>query len=188
MSEISDRRLALFPVLAQMSQVGHIGRTALMKYLYFLQTLRDVPLGYRFTLYSYGPFDSEVLSDLTSAETLGLVESQTVMYPGGFGYQIRPGDKISWIKKRASAFLKEHKPDIKWVSKMFGSMNASELELVSTIIYINREITRKGKRCTMEQLANSVFEVKPHFPKNRILSLAEDLSSKHLIKATRTPA
>ena len=29
------------------------GRTAMMKFAYLLQTLRDVPLGYRFRLYTY---------------------------------------------------------------------------------------------------------------------------------------
>jgi hypothetical protein len=34
-----------------------------MKCLYFLQTVRRVPLGYHFGLYIDGPFDSDVLSD-----------------------------------------------------------------------------------------------------------------------------
>ena len=55
-----------------------LGRTALMKICYLLQTLGDVPLGYHFTLYSYGPFDSDVLADLASAEVLGGVSSRVV--------------------------------------------------------------------------------------------------------------
>jgi len=33
-----------------------------MKMKYFLQELKEVPLGYDFRLSTYGPFDAEVLS------------------------------------------------------------------------------------------------------------------------------
>ena len=63
MSERDKERLSLIPVLAESHPSHHIGRTALMKYMYFLQTLRGVQLGYNFSMYSYGPFDADVLSD-----------------------------------------------------------------------------------------------------------------------------
>ena len=50
-------RLALIPVLAENAPGGQIGRTALMKFAYFLQTLRSVPLGYRFTLIPFSRVD-----------------------------------------------------------------------------------------------------------------------------------
>jgi len=37
-----------------------------MKLLYFLQEWKGVRLNYDFRLYTYGPFESEVLSDLSS--------------------------------------------------------------------------------------------------------------------------
>jgi hypothetical protein len=69
MSSASNERIGLIAYLAKRSPIG---RTALMKYCYFLQALRGVPLGYNFSLYSYGPFDAAVLSDLGDAEALGL--------------------------------------------------------------------------------------------------------------------
>jgi hypothetical protein len=45
-----SNRIALITRLVE--KVPGLGRTALMKYCYFLQTLRRVPLGYSFTLYS----------------------------------------------------------------------------------------------------------------------------------------
>ena len=36
-----------------------------MKCLNFFQTVRRVPLRYHFGLYTYGPLDSDVLSDLS---------------------------------------------------------------------------------------------------------------------------
>src|SRR5579863_9410428 len=99
MADNNEARLALIPALASQSSNGYIGRTALMKYMYFLQVLRKVPLGYRFTLYSYGPFDSDVLADVETAESLGVLESSVVGYSGGYGYQIREGRGAEWLQR-----------------------------------------------------------------------------------------
>ena len=62
-----------------------------MKCLFFLKVLKNVPLPYSFRLYTYGPFDSDVLDDLRYAEALGAVESTLVAYPGGRGYEYQRG-------------------------------------------------------------------------------------------------
>ncbi|HWO33015.1 MAG TPA: hypothetical protein VNO32_29825, partial [Candidatus Acidoferrum sp.] len=108
MNELDKARLGLLPVLAERGSSGQIGRTALMKYMYFLQTLRGVPLGYNFTMYSYGPFDSDVLSDLSSGEGMKVVTSTPVVFSGGYGYQIRPGTLAEFAKRNASQFLARH--------------------------------------------------------------------------------
>src|SRR5438477_5059079 len=103
-SKLQDARLAVITELASRAPNGHIGRTALMKFSYFLQTVRGVPLGYRFTLYSYGPFDSNVLSDLSTTENLGAVQSSLTYYPGGYGYQITRGQDADSALKAAQDF------------------------------------------------------------------------------------
>jgi|SRR5271157_159572 len=174
-------RVALIPVLARSSASG-IGRTALMKHMYFLQTLRNVPLGYRFTLYSYGPFDSDVLADLSSAEGLNAVESKLFLYAGGYGYEIKPAAGAKWLETRASDFLQKHKPDVDWVTEKFGSLGSAQLELVSTIIYVDREASRQKEKLGLNSLANRVREVKPHFSDQQILSFAEDLKRGNLLQ------
>jgi hypothetical protein len=84
-------RLRIMSELAKRSQ-GGMGRTTLMKLIYFLQTLKGLPLGYRFRLYTYGPFDPKVLDDLKMAEMSGIVRSSVSSYSGGYGYEIRPAD------------------------------------------------------------------------------------------------
>src|ERR1700733_8978318 len=98
MNEIYKARLGLIPALAERSTTGYIGRTALMKYMYFLQTLRRIPLDYHFSMYSYGPFDSDVLADLSSAEALDIVKMNAVEFSGGYGYQIYPGSQAEAAK------------------------------------------------------------------------------------------
>lgn len=185
MSDLRDARLALIPTLAEKAASGHIGRTALMKYMYFLQIVRSVPLGYRFTLYSYGPFDADVLADLANAEMLSAVEAKAVLYPGGYGYEIKPSSKAKWLKDRASKFLKKYKADLQWVTREFGSYSSAQLELVSTIVYVDREAADERKKIELQELARRVSEVKPHFSNARILQFAQRLSDSGLLRAVR---
>jgi uncharacterized protein YwgA len=147
-----------------------------MKLMYFLQTLKCVPLGYRFTLYSYGPFDSDVLSDLNEAELLGYVDSEVVNYVGGYGYEITASDSPS-----TSGFLDEYRDAIDWVVSEFGSEGSAELELSSTIVYADRDEPVGSQ--TVEELAKRVHEVKPHFDEARIVQRIERLKEKGLLKS-----
>jgi uncharacterized protein len=180
---IDSNRIAVITLLAEKS--AQLGRTALMKYCYFLQTLRRVPLGYSFSLYSYGPFDSDVLADLDAAESVGGVKTEIEYYPGGYGYRIEPGIRKEGAKHRGADFLQRHEADINWVLNQFGSLNASQLELASTIVYSDREAMIKGEKLSAEQLAQRVQDLKPHFSSVQILVLLSDLRGRGLLRATR---
>jgi hypothetical protein len=72
MTYLKKRRLRLGVLAALVAQApGKLGRTALMKMAYFLQTIKGVSLGYDFRMYTYGPFDQDVLDDLSTARGLG---------------------------------------------------------------------------------------------------------------------
>jgi len=181
MPEIIELRRALISVLAAKSQGGCMGRTALMKYMYLLQTLRGVPLGYRFTLYSYGPFDADVLADLSVAEAFEAVKSELDLYPGGYGYKIRPDHNAEWIERRAGKLLARYSKDVDWVIRKFGGYSSSELELVGTIIYVDREVAGK-KRTGLEDVARLVYEVKPHFSEAKVLNYARQLANDRMLQ------
>ena len=181
MADSNEGRLALIPVLAAQSSNGYIGRTALMKYMYFLQVLRKVPLGYRFTLYSYGPFDSDVLADLGSAESLDVVKSDLAPYLGGYGYKISPAGRAEWLRKRSSVFLSHHKEDVKWVLHTFGSYTSAELELLATIVFVDREAHQKKERIRLNDVVKRVHEIKPHFNEDKIQSYATRLIKEKLL-------
>jgi len=174
-------RIGLIASLAE--RCPQLGRTALMKYCYFLQTLRRVPLGYRFSLYSYGPFDSGVLADLDAAEATGSVKIDIVYYPGGYGYRIESGQRAEISKQRAANFLHEYQSDIDWVVQEFGALNASELELASTVLYCDREAHQKHGTLTRDQLARRVHDVKPHFTLEQVRSGADDLHGRGLLES-----
>lgn len=172
-------RTTLIAYLAEHTPAKWIGRTALMKYCYFLQALKNVPLGYSFSLYSYGPFDSSVLSDLGEAEALGIIE-ETPM-PAGYGYKIRNTLTDDDLQQLAGPFLKEHKADIEWVIREFGTASTADLELDSTIIYVDREEVEEGTTFSIEELTRRVREVKPRFTENTIRNHVEALRDKALL-------
>src|SRR5262249_30687971 len=114
-----------------------LGRTGLMKLIYFLQTLRGAPLGYSFRLYTYGPYDGQVLEDLGITQSLRGVRTREFQWPGGAGYLISEGEATESILARARTEIAGINDDLDWVVNEFGNRSASDLELASTIVYID---------------------------------------------------
>src|SRR5437879_5525091 len=129
----SETRAAILARMVSKAPSQKLGRTAVMKLMYFLQELKGVPLGYDFRLYTYGPFDSDVLGDLATATSQDFIREKTVLYPKGSGYEITS----SAGTKQAQKDLASRNPDlVKHVDQVvadFGSFGAAELELRSTI-------------------------------------------------------
>lgn len=182
---IDINRLAVITTLAEGR--GSFGRTALMKYAYFLQTLRGVPLGYRFSLYSYGPFDSDVLADLDTAESVGGVKSTVMYFTGGYGYKIEPGERAKKLKELAATFLSRYRGEIEWVQREFGEWSPADLELASTLVYSDREARDNHEDLTLEQLAGRVNVLKPRYPLSRIQEMGSNLSEKGLLSSVNAP-
>jgi uncharacterized protein len=158
------------------------GRTALMKFAYLLQTVRRVPLGYRFELYNYGPYDSTVLSDLSQAVTAKAVKSEIVHYPSGSGYAYSTNEAgHAKLCGKVSSQLAEYEDDIGWVLDEFGANSASRLELVSTIVFAEREMRRKNQKPLKAELCARVSRIKPHFTAGIISQAIEELGTKRMI-------
>src|SRR5262245_15587676 len=105
-----------------------LGRTQVMKLFYFLQELKGVPLEYDFRLFTYGPFDSEVLSDLATAVNLGTVVERTVIYPRGYGYEITPGSNAGRLCGDLEVIDPNLAAAVDQVVQDFGQFGAAELE------------------------------------------------------------
>ena len=157
------------------------GRTALMKYLFFLKVLRNVPLPYNFRLYTYGPFDGYV--HLGYAESLGAVASRVVAYPGGRSYEYRAGPRAESVLQQGREFLAHHEAGIVWVLEQFGNRTAVDLEMASTIVYIDRSLAERNLSTTIEDLARKVRDVKPHLQLGMIEREARALAERRLLTA-----
>jgi len=169
-------RLGILTELVERSSCK-LGRTAIMKLAFLLQTLKGVPLDYNFRLYTYGPYDSDVLNDLGQAETLGAVKSKMVTYPHGYGYEFSIGPNCKVVKSFGRRELSKFNDSINWVLTEFGQRNASDLELLSTIIYADRDALERHQRISSDDLCRQVREIKPRFTeefvRQQIASLAE---------------
>jgi hypothetical protein len=169
------RRLALITCLVERSPTRVLRRTAIVKLTYLLQVLRGVPVGYAFRLYTYGPFDADVLADLDTARSLEAVTVKTIDLPSGYAYEVRPGPVAEVVKARASEWLTQHEADIDWVVRAFANRTASELELLATCIYADRELADRGHRdVPVGELVRRVRDVKPHFSEAQVARLVEE--------------
>lgn len=164
---------------ALVKKQGKLGRTAMMKLLYFLQELKSVDLGYNFTLYAYGPFDSDVLQDLSYATSLGVVRSRLVAYATGHGYEIEPGDGTA---SAAADFEREHPEELDWASQHFGTRSAAGLELDSTLVFVDREAQEAGSTIADTDVVERVKSIRPPFERSEIeerLSFLRGLDALH---------
>ena len=149
--------------LVEQSPHGTLGRTAIVKLLYLLQEVRGVPLGYDFRLYTYGPFDSDVLNDLETGQSFQALQVKTVRYPSGYGYEVKTGAKAETVKECVADWLALHESEVAWAAKGFSARSASELEITTTIVYVAREFHQQEKSCDLAGIIRRVREVKPRF-------------------------
>ena len=124
-----------------------LGRTQLMKLFYFLQELKGVELGYDFRLFTYGPFDSEVLSDLATATGVNTVSEKTVVYPRGYGFAITPGSHASRLSQELETTSPELTAQVDEVVRE-PRHAGPPIELRSTILFVDRELSQEGSAAT----------------------------------------
>ncbi|NLX01641.1 MAG: hypothetical protein GXY40_03820 [Syntrophomonadaceae bacterium] len=86
------------------------------------------------------------------------------------GYKILPTAKTDHFRQRAQEFLNKYDVKIDEAIDIFGRMNARELELRSTIIYVFKESPMDNK-----SMISRVNEIKPHFTEDEIGSAIEQL-------------
>ena len=162
-------RMAIIAAIAR-RQPG-LGRTAMMKYLYLLQTLRRVPLGYRFELYLYGPYTTDVLDDIASAEQWGLLREEAAEY----GYRIHPCELEENLPQKAKSFAERYREEIEWVISKFSRFSAAELELIGTIFWVYDYGCKEGKPYDRDRLMEVVLRLKPHFTEQMASRIVREL-------------
>jgi uncharacterized protein len=171
-------RIGLIAALVNRSPGQVLGRTAVMKLIYLLQVLKQAPLGYDFQLYTYGPFDPDVLNDLLYAQVFGAVTERNVVQRSGYRYEIRPGKHCLETQHAVAGWLKQFENDLNWVVEQFGYYNSQDLELFSTIVYVDRENAKEQKRVSRKELASQVQSIKPRFTQTEVLVRCRQASEK----------
>jgi hypothetical protein len=166
---LTTKRLAALVSLVSEVPEQTLGRTAAVKLVYFLQELKGVPLGYDFRLHTYGTFDAEVLADLSTGKSLQVLTEKVVTYSAGYGYEIKAGPKAESITTQAKDWLQQNSDAISSVARDFGIWSAADLELGSTVVFVDRDFKSKGKASSYEGIAACVRNIKPHFSEATVL-------------------
>ena len=151
------------------------GKTALMKFVYILQHVYKVPLGYEFSIYTYGPYSSEVMGDIDYANANDVIRIHRDNYSSGMvRYSISCGDNAKKYLDHASEIIHRYQSSIQEMLSFFGKKSAKELELLATIIYIYFNFQTNG--WDMSEVTVNVHEIKPYFSMETIQSEYDRLS------------
>ncbi len=169
MSKLNDRLNIIYEIAKRKSGLG---KTAIMKYLYILQTVYNVPLGYNFGLYTYGPFATEVLDDLDYADANKIIIMETVETAVGTGYSIQSSPEY----EDNNNFASKYNEQLDAMLGIFEDDCAKDLELSATIIYMYRNAKRNKWRTDEDNIVSDVYDVKPYFKKKVIKEEFERLN------------
>lgn len=176
--DIPWHQYALIVTLAEkMQEKGYwFGKTALQKLVYLLGAVYKVPCGYQYSLYIHGLFCSELTDDLDYMNALGGV---SVNFDSRVnGYSISPAQGGNVIKSKAEDFLATHREQIDKLLDEFGFMKTRDLELRSTIVFVDRAARREKRTLSRQEFIREIHGIKPHFSVLEIESAVAELEAK----------
>lgn len=175
----TQERLILMADLA--AKEPGIGKTAMMKLMYLLQTLYKVPLGYDYKIYTYGPYCQTVMSDIEYAEFMNYISVEPITYKNGMsGYKIE-ATELGVAAINASTLDDKYANPIHEVVAFFGQKKARDLELYSTIVFVYFSCLENGWDNSKEEICNTVKSIKPHFTLDTIKFAFDDLLAHQFI-------
>lgn len=149
------------------------GKTVLQKLVYLLTTIYEVPTGYEHTLYTYGPFSSELASDVETVAAMGGIQ---ITHGAKSGYAISLGNNGDWVYGKSKEFINSNSKKIDSLIGTFGYFSAKDLELRSTLVFLT-----KSEKLTKEKLKNQLIDLKPYFTETEVYSAIDELISNGFI-------
>jgi len=166
-------------ILNLIKQRPDMGKTALMKFVFFLQESFGMDLEYDFNIYTYGPYDGEVLEDLDIVTSVGLVDTEFYIADGYSGYKLNLTENSERIVKD---LLKEDQDRVGTVIRLFGHETANRLELLSTIVYVANKFERHDWGKDGDTIFGVVKGIKPHFEVKTIENAYNELLGHGIIR------
>lgn len=157
-----------FAVIAYIAQANEgknpLGKKAFQKIVHLSSELFEAPLGYDFTLYTYGPFSRELAGDI---DLLGSMKILSVEFDDvRNGYQITAAENASSVISDRENFIASVKSKIDAVIEKFGGRLAKELELLSMIVFIKKHKLADFNH--EEAVIQKFLEIKPHYHKEDV--------------------
>lgn len=179
-ASLSRRRETVLARLVRNAPQGKLGRTALMKLAYFLQEIEGVSLGYDFRLHAYGPVAHEVLSDLATATALGILDESVALTERSYEYEIVAGGRGG--ARTAGSDDPDLCRSVDRILAAFGTLDSADLELLSLIVFADREFTNSESRWTSARLLDRVQGFRPNLTKAEISARLDFLMNRGWLK------
>ncbi len=177
-------RMAVMTALVKNYQGAEcIKRTVLMKMLYLLQVVKQVPLGYRFQFYLYGPYDSRVLNDLALAESWGLIRQEYIEYSTGYFYKICEELGTDPFLEEFKDVWHPYQEAIRWVLENFRQYDASQMELLATLVWVDRSAVATNAELTEEQIVQTALALKPKATEETVRPLLLHLKRLNILRS-----
>lgn len=134
-----------------------LGRTVLQKLCYFAQA-SGVPLPFHFEIYHYGPFSQDIFYRTEDLLLDGVIEDRS----NDRGQSnFLPGPNLNSFLHHFGDAVAQYETNLERVATMFSRLDASQMELASTIHYMhssNRQWFKKAP--SKDAVIASVQEVK----------------------------
>ncbi len=132
------------------------GETHVQKTAYFLQEMLGVPLGFRFSLYKYGPFSFDLRDQLT--EMRGLDQLELEPQPRPYGPKLAAGLGADQLRTRFPKTVRRHSPALTFVAQEIGPLGVESLERLATALMVAKEAPSADR----DERAGLLHGYKPH--------------------------
>jgi len=138
------------------SKENWTGETHIQKAVYLLQELLQVPFGFQFVLYWYGPFSFGLRNELTAlrGDELIRIEPQAVPY----GPRFAVTDQAKYIQGLYPRTLDQYEAQIQFLANELGAKDVSALEKLATSYYISQKLPQASP----DECAEELEKIKPH--------------------------
>lgn len=165
-----------YGIIAYISKnVPDLGKTKLQKLIYLMKEVGKVPLVYSFRFYNYGPYSDKLAENLDYVNSLdGVKMSYEPFYNM---YEIKPGESADKLIEKAMSSIEPSKPQIDFILNTYGIKTARDLELITTIIYVDKNNHQPDEKA----LAGMTHDLKPKFSSTEIFSEIDKLKTSGLI-------
>ncbi|MEM2742201.1 MAG: DUF4065 domain-containing protein [Nitrososphaeria archaeon] len=137
-----------------------IGKTIIQKMMYLIK--REGIVDYTYSMYHYGPYSSEVSSELNLCEALDIL---AINWDPNKGYII--SRKENKYEKELS---KKDKKKIEKIVDKYGRFNAKELSIIASAFFLKDEI---GNISSNEELVKIIASLKPDYDEGFIRNILE---------------
>ncbi len=137
------------------SQDSWCGETHIQKCVYLIQEALELPTGFEYMLYKYGPYSFDLRDLLGEMRADLLIDKEARPYP--YGPTLKPSPSGLRLMGQYEATIAPHRDAIGRVADKFGKRGVSDLERIGTALYVTKE-----KELSPTERARQLTRLKPH--------------------------